>query len=65
MSAWRKAGITYNAYIAIAAKTVRNALKPELQTAAVIDRSFTEARFTKYTKGSPDADPALLKELPN
>ncbi|SCU81948.1 LAMI_0B08328g1_1 [Lachancea mirantina] len=61
MSAWRKAGLTYNNYIAIAAKAVRDSLKTELQTAQVLARSKTEVRFTQYQNGEATADPAPLK----
>ncbi|KAM3164666.1 ATP synthase subunit epsilon [Lachancea thermotolerans] len=61
MSAWRKAGLTYNNYMAIAAQTVRSALKNDLQTAQVLGRSKTEARFIKYEKGTPVAEAQPLK----
>lgn len=62
MSAWRKAGLTYNNYMAIAAQTVRSALKKEAQTARVLDRSKTEARFVKYENGTATAESQPLKE---
>lgn len=62
MSAWRKAGLTYTQYISVAAKTLRNALKPELQTAHVLSRGHSEVQFTKYEKGSPMADPKPLSK---
>ncbi|CUS21746.1 LAQU0S03e09802g1_1 [Lachancea quebecensis] len=61
MSAWRKAGLTYNNYMAIAAQTVRSALKNEFQTAQVLGRSKTEARFIKYENGTPTAEAQPLK----
>lgn len=62
MSAWRKAGLTYTQYISVAAKTLRSALKPELQTASVLNRGQTEAYFTKYVNGEPTADPKSLQK---
>lgn len=62
MAAWRKAGLTYNTYLAVAAKTVRAALKPELQTAAVLGRSKTEARYVQYEKGTAKSEPIPLQE---
>lgn len=62
MSVWRKAGLTYNTYLSVAARTVRSALKPELQTAAVEARSRTEARYVQYEKGSATSDPVPLQE---
>lgn len=62
MDAWRKAGLTYNTYLAIAAKTVRAALKPELQTASVLGRSKTEARYVIYEKGTAKSESLPLQE---
>lgn len=61
MSAWRKAGLTYNNYLSIAAKTVRAALKTEFQTAQVLSRSKSEAKFIKFENGTP-SDPIPLKK---
>lgn len=60
MSTWRKAGLTFNNYAAIAAKTVRAALKPELQTNAVLSRSKSEAKFIKIENGN-QSEPVALK----
>ena len=62
MSAWRKAGLTYTQYISVAAKTLRSALKTELQTPHVLGRGHSEVCFTKYQKGSPVADPKPLSK---
>ena len=62
MSSWRKAGLTYNTYLSVAARTVRAALKPELQSSKVLARSKTEARYVKYEKGNPTSDPVPLQE---
>lgn len=62
MSAWRKAGLTYNAYLSIAAKTVRSALKPEAQTAAVLSRDRVDSKYTKFEKGEPQGDPKPLAD---
>lgn len=61
MSVWRKAGLTYNDYMAIAAKTVRAALKPKVQTSSVIARSNTEAKFINFENGTP-SEPVPLKK---
>ncbi|AQZ15277.1 ATP15 (YPL271W) [Zygosaccharomyces parabailii] len=62
MSSWRKAGLTYNAYLNIAAKTVRAALKPEARTPAVLSRDKVDSRYTKYEKGEPLGEPKPLSE---
>ena len=62
MSAWRKAGLTYTQYISVAARTLRSALKTELQTNHVLSRGQSEACFTKYQKGAPVADPKPLSK---
>ncbi|SCU79666.1 LANO_0A07096g1_1 [Lachancea nothofagi CBS 11611] len=62
MSAWRKAGLTYNNYMAIAAQTVRSALKTEAQSTAVISRGRSEAKFVNYENGKAVAEPVALKK---
>ncbi|QLG74427.1 hypothetical protein HG535_0G03100 [Zygotorulaspora mrakii] len=62
MSSWRKAGLTYNSYLSVAAKVIRSALKPELQTAAVMNRSKSEGRYVKYENGSAVTDSAPLND---
>lgn len=61
-TAWRKAGLSYSSFLAIAARTVRESLKKELQTPAVMGRGKTDAAYTKYEKGSPKSDPIPLQE---
>lgn len=61
MSTWRKAGLTYNSYVSVAAKTLRAALKPELQTHAVLARSASEVKFVKYENGNPSEAVSLQK----
>lgn len=62
MSAWRKAGLTYNTYLSVAAKTVRSALKPEAQNAAVLSRERVDSKYTKFEKGEAQNDPKPLAE---
>ncbi|SCU87689.1 LAME_0D11078g1_1 [Lachancea meyersii CBS 8951] len=62
MSAWRKAGLTYNNYMAIAAQTVRSALKSEVQSAQILGRNKTEAKFVKFENGAATSEPELLKK---
>ncbi|AET38527.1 F1F0 ATP synthase subunit epsilon Ecym_3008 [Eremothecium cymbalariae DBVPG len=61
MSAWRKAGLSYNTYMAVAARAVRSALKPELKNAAVLSRSNTEAKVINYKDGAA-SDAVPLKK---
>lgn len=61
-TAWRKAGLSYSAYLAIAARTVRESLKKDLQTPQVMNRGVSDAAFTKYEKGSPQSEPVPLQE---
>ncbi|EDO18095.1 hypothetical protein Kpol_1045p82 [Vanderwaltozyma polyspora DSM 70294] len=62
MSAWRKAGITYNGYVNIAAQTVRKALKNELKTNTVLARSKTEAKFVSFENGAPKGEPVPIQQ---
>ncbi|SCU80182.1 LAFA_0B07954g1_1 [Lachancea sp. 'fantastica'] len=62
MSAWRKAGLTYNNYMAIAAQTVRSALKTEAQNTRVLARGKTEAKFVKYESGESATEAVALKK---
>ncbi|CCK70538.1 F1F0 ATP synthase subunit epsilon KNAG_0E02790 [Huiozyma naganishii CBS 8797] len=59
---WKKAGITYATYLNVTAKTLRSALKNELQTQNVLSRGTTDAAYTVYEKGTPKADPQPLQE---
>ncbi|QEU60355.1 Atp15 [Kluyveromyces lactis] len=61
MSTWRKAGLTFNNYVSVAANTVRAALKPELQTNSVLARSKSEAKFIKFENGVA-SEPVPLKK---
>ncbi|CAI4053900.1 hypothetical protein SUVZ_16G0140 [Saccharomyces uvarum] len=60
MSAWRKAGVSYAAYLNVAAQTIRSSLKTELQTANVLSRSRTDAYYTKYKNGTAASEPASI-----
>jgi len=48
--AWKTAGITYNRYLAIAARVVRRSLNEEKRLAAE-SRGNTELRFAKWEGG--------------
>lgn len=50
MSAYKQAGISLNKALAISARTVRNALKPEFRVAAE-KRGETEVKVIKYESG--------------
>ncbi|XP_034942291.1 protein stunted-like isoform X2 [Chelonus insularis] len=52
MAAWRQAGLNYINYSQIAAKLVRQALKPEHRTAAM-KRDETNVKFTQWKDGKP------------
>ncbi|CAG9838812.1 unnamed protein product [Diabrotica balteata] len=52
MSAWRAAGLNYINYSNIAAKLLRQALKPELRTEA-LRRNETHIKVTKWQDGKP------------
>lgn len=58
MSAYKQAGITLNRALAISAKTLRNALKPDIK-ASVERRGAAEIRVTKYENGKA-SEPKLL-----
>ncbi|ODQ59761.1 hypothetical protein WICANDRAFT_68345 [Wickerhamomyces anomalus NRRL Y-366-8] len=58
MSAWRKAGFSFNKYLQISAQTVRKALKPEFQTQKVQARGNTDAKVIKFENGvAKEAEP--------
>ncbi|KAL1873071.1 hypothetical protein VTK73DRAFT_1168 [Phialemonium thermophilum] len=48
--AWKAAGLTYNRYLAIAARVVRRSLKEEKRLAAE-RRGEMDLRFSKWTNG--------------
>jgi len=50
MTAWRAAGLNYINYSTIAARLLRQALKPELRTEA-LKREQTQIRFTPWVDG--------------
>ncbi|XP_012152711.1 protein stunted isoform X3 [Megachile rotundata] len=52
MSAWRQAGLNYINYSQIAARLVRQALKPELRTEA-LKRDEANVKFTQWKDGKP------------
>ncbi|XP_014256182.1 protein stunted isoform X2 [Cimex lectularius] len=52
MSNWRAAGLTYIQYSNIAARVVRQALKPELRAEAK-KREDSHVRFTPWREGKP------------
>ncbi|XP_056630134.1 protein stunted-like isoform X1 [Diorhabda sublineata] len=52
MSAWRAAGLNYINYSNIAAKLLRQALKPEFRTDA-LKRGDTHIKITKWQDGKP------------
>ncbi|XP_043258675.1 protein stunted-like isoform X1 [Colletes gigas] len=52
MAAWRQAGLNYINYSQIAARLVRQALKPELRPEA-LKRDEANVRFTKWENGKP------------
>ncbi|KAJ5649535.1 ATPase F1 complex epsilon subunit mitochondrial [Penicillium longicatenatum] len=49
-AAWKAAGLTYNRYLAIAARTVRRSLKDEPRLAAE-RRGMMDLRFAKWEGG--------------
>lgn len=51
MSAYKQAGISLNKAMAIAARAVRNSLKPEFKVAAE-RRGQTEVKVMKFENGS-------------
>ncbi|KAJ5745260.1 ATPase F1 complex epsilon subunit mitochondrial [Penicillium odoratum] len=49
-AAWKAAGLTYNRYLAIAARTVRRSLKDEARLASE-RRGLMDLRFAKWENG--------------
>ncbi|PHH75861.1 hypothetical protein CDD82_4235 [Ophiocordyceps australis] len=49
-AAWKTAGLTYNRYLAIAARTVRRSLKEDKRVAAE-RRGDMDLRFAKWQNG--------------
>ncbi|KAL2112589.1 hypothetical protein VUR80DRAFT_7014 [Thermomyces stellatus] len=56
--AWKAAGITYNRYLAVAARAVRRGLKEEKARAA---RPEAEIKVAKWTNGK-QSEPVSLPE---
>ncbi|XP_054008498.1 protein stunted-like isoform X2 [Hylaeus anthracinus] len=52
MSGWRQAGLNYINYSQIAARLVRQALKPDFRTEA-IKRDEVNVKFTQWKDGKP------------
>ena len=52
---WRQAGLNYLQFSRIAAKTLRNCLKPELQTEAVMKKE-SALKVTKWADGKATKD---------
>uniref|UniRef100_A0A0V0G4V5 Putative atp synthase subunit epsilon mitochondrial isoform x1 n=1 Tax=Triatoma dimidiata TaxID=72491 RepID=A0A0V0G4V5_TRIDM len=52
MSSWRAAGLNYIRYSNIAAKVVRQALKPDLRAEAA-KREDSHVKFTPWKDGKP------------
>lgn len=59
MSSYKQAGITLNRALALAAKTVRNSLKPEFKVAAE-KRGVTEVKVSKFENGTA-SEPKTLE----
>ncbi|KAJ6131333.1 hypothetical protein N7523_001793 [Penicillium sp. IBT 18751x] len=59
-AAWKAAGLTYNRYLAIAARTVRRSLKetPRLNAER---RGVMDLRFAKWTDGKQGEVQSLAK----
>ncbi|KFH48819.1 ATP synthase subunit epsilon-like protein [Hapsidospora chrysogenum ATCC 11550] len=57
-AAWKAAGLTYNRYLAIAARTIRRSLKEDKRIIAE-RRGETELRFAKWENGKA-SDPQNL-----
>ncbi|KAJ5084068.1 ATPase [Penicillium alfredii] len=59
-AAWKAAGLTYNRYLAIAARTVRQSLKDGPRLAAE-RRGLMDLRFAKWENGK-QGDPQSLAQ---
>ncbi|GMM37767.1 hypothetical protein DASC09_050920 [Saccharomycopsis crataegensis] len=59
MSAWRKAGFSFNKYVAISSQTLRSVLKEDLKVVAE-KRNDAEVRFVKFNAGEQQGEPTLL-----
>ncbi|KAK1761253.1 mitochondrial ATP synthase epsilon chain-domain-containing protein [Echria macrotheca] len=70
-AAWKAAGLTYNRYLAVAARVVRRSLKDDKRLAAE-RRGEMDLKFTKWTNGKQgepqsvaDANAAAYTERAN
>ncbi|KAM3515666.1 hypothetical protein MY11210_000644 [Beauveria gryllotalpidicola] len=59
-AAWKAAGLTYNRYLAIAARTIRRSLNEEKRVAAE-RRGDMELRFAKWENGKMGESKDLAK----
>ncbi|KAF2755617.1 hypothetical protein EJ05DRAFT_513106 [Pseudovirgaria hyperparasitica] len=58
--AWKAAGLTYNRYLAVAARVVRRSLKEDKRIAAE-RRGEMELRFAKWENGKQGENRSLAK----
>jgi len=58
--AWKAAGLTYNRYLAVAARVVRRSLKEQPRLAAE-KRGEMDLRFAKWTNGKQGENKNLAK----
>uniref|UniRef100_A0A224XV26 Putative mitochondrial atp synthase epsilon chain n=1 Tax=Panstrongylus lignarius TaxID=156445 RepID=A0A224XV26_9HEMI len=62
MSSWRSAGLNYIRYSNIAAKVVRQALKPEFRAEAA-KREDSHVKFTPWRDGKPIRSSGTAKKV--
>ncbi|KAH8906568.1 hypothetical protein BR93DRAFT_968159 [Coniochaeta sp. PMI_546] len=58
--AWKAAGLTYNRYLAVAARAVRRSLKDDKRLVAE-RRGDTDLRFAKWTNGKQGEAKSLVE----
>lgn len=58
---WRSVGYTYNKFVSTQAATLRNALKSNLQTNKVLERSKTDVKIIRFENGKATEPVALNK----
>ncbi|KZZ95581.1 Mitochondrial ATP synthase epsilon chain domain-containing protein [Ascosphaera apis ARSEF 7405] len=61
-ASWKVAGLTYNRYLAIASRAVRNSLKEEQRMAAA-RRGELDLRFSKWENGKQQETKNLADEI--
>ncbi|EYE97021.1 ATP synthase subunit epsilon family protein [Aspergillus ruber CBS 135680] len=61
MSFWKAAGLTYNRYMAVAARTVRRSLKEEPRAAAE-RRGQMDLKFAKWENGKQGEPKSLAQD---